>query len=52
MATGLGIIPGTFIYAGMGAGAGTMIAEGDTLTFGTAIKDPSIYLPIIGLAVF
>ncbi|MBV7256314.1 TVP38/TMEM64 family protein [Pacificimonas sp. WHA3] len=49
-ATGLGIIPGTFVFASIGAGAGAVIARGDELSLSGILTDPKVLLPIIGLA--
>jgi uncharacterized membrane protein YdjX (TVP38/TMEM64 family) len=46
LATFLGIIPGTFVYASLGNGLGSVIAEPD---LGIVFK-PSVLAPIIGLA--
>lgn len=50
-ATGLGIIPGTFVFASIGAGAGTVIARGEELNLSGVLTDPAVLLPIAGLAV-
>ncbi len=46
-ATFLGIIPATFVYAGLGNGLGNVVAQPD---LGIALR-PSVLLPIIALAV-
>lgn len=48
--TGLGIIPGTLVYASLGNGLGTMMAAGERPDLGI-IFQPAILLPILGLAV-
>jgi uncharacterized membrane protein YdjX (TVP38/TMEM64 family) len=48
--TFIGIIPGTFIYAGLGAGLGSVFERGQALNLGL-IFEPQILLPLIGLAV-
>ena len=47
LATFLGIIPGTFIYAGLGSGLGEIVKEPDL----GIIFHPGVLLPIVGLAV-
>ncbi|MEO0499377.1 MAG: TVP38/TMEM64 family protein, partial [Pseudomonadota bacterium] len=49
-ATGFGIIPGTFVFASIGAGAGAVLARGDKVD-ASVFTDPSVLLPIVGLAV-
>ncbi len=49
-ATGLGIIPGTFVFASIGAGADAIIRRGDALSLTGVLTDPKVLLPIIGLA--
>ena len=47
--TFIGIIPGTFIYASLGRGLGTLVAAGRSP--GLAIlRQPGVLLPILGLA--
>jgi uncharacterized membrane protein YdjX (TVP38/TMEM64 family) len=46
LATFLGIIPGTFVYAGLGNGLGSVVEEPDL----AIILKPSLLFPIIGLA--
>ena len=46
-ATFLGILPGTFVYAGLGNGLGNLVEEPDL----TIISKPSLLVPIVGLAV-
>lgn len=51
-ATFFGMIPGVFVYAGIGNGVGDMIAAGrDQVTDPYTIFRPNILLPLIGLAV-
>ncbi len=49
VATGLGIIPGTFVYASVGAGAGSIVEQGGTVDAGGLLLQPQILLPILGL---
>ena len=48
LATFLGIMPATFIYSGIGAGIGDLIARGETPDAGV-IFEPRILLPLVGL---
>lgn len=48
LATFLGIMPATFIYSGVGAGIGELIARGETPDAGV-IFEPKILLPLVGL---
>lgn len=48
LATFLGIMPATFIYSGIGAGIGSVIAEGGTPNLGV-IFEPQILLPLVAL---
>ncbi|WP_339931936.1 TVP38/TMEM64 family protein [uncultured Brevundimonas sp.] len=48
LATFLGIMPATFIYSGIGAGIGELIARGETPDAGV-IFEPMILLPLVGL---
>jgi uncharacterized membrane protein YdjX (TVP38/TMEM64 family) len=50
VATALGIIPGTLVYASVGNGLGAVFEAGGRPDLGT-IFEPQIILPIIGLAV-
>ena len=50
VATGLGIIPGSLVYAGVGNGLGAVFAAGGRPDL-RIIFEPQIILPIIGLAV-
>jgi uncharacterized membrane protein YdjX (TVP38/TMEM64 family) len=47
LATFLGIIPGTFVYASLGGGLGEIVQEPDL----GIVFHPSVLLPVIGLAV-
>jgi uncharacterized membrane protein YdjX (TVP38/TMEM64 family) len=47
LATFLGIIPATFVYAGLGSGLGSVVAEPDL----RIVVQPSVLVPIGGLAV-
>jgi uncharacterized membrane protein YdjX (TVP38/TMEM64 family) len=46
LATFLGIVPGTFVYASLGNGLGSLVEEPDL----AIIFKPSLFLPIVGLA--
>jgi uncharacterized membrane protein YdjX (TVP38/TMEM64 family) len=46
LATFLGIVPGTFVYASLGNGLGSLVEEPDP----AIIFKPSLFLPIVGLA--
>jgi uncharacterized membrane protein YdjX (TVP38/TMEM64 family) len=46
LATFLGIIPGTFVFASLGNGLGSLVEEPDL----AIIFKPSLFLPIVGLA--
>jgi uncharacterized membrane protein YdjX (TVP38/TMEM64 family) len=50
VATFIGIIPGSLVYASVGHGLGTVFAAGGTPDLGI-IFEPEIILPMIGLAV-
>ena len=50
LATFFGIMPGTFVFASIGAGAGAIIARGEDLSLGSVLTDPAVLLPILGLA--
>ena len=50
LATFIGIIPGTFVYAGVGSGLGMVFEKGEMPDLGI-IFEPEILLPILGLAV-
>jgi uncharacterized membrane protein YdjX (TVP38/TMEM64 family) len=43
----LGIVPGVFIIASLGAGVGNFISRNDSIIWTDLIKDPEIYLPIL-----
>ena len=49
LGTLLGIIPGTFVYASVGAGAGEAIAAGGEVPLKGLLLKPEILLPIAGL---
>lgn len=48
-ATLLGILPGTFVFASVGAGLGTVLAEGRQPDLSIILR-PAVLLPLIGLA--
>ena len=48
-ATAFGMAPGTFVYAGIGAGAGTILDAGQDISFGNALLEPSVIIPLLGL---
>jgi len=48
LATLIGIMPATFIYSGVGAGIGTVIARGETPDLGV-IFEPRVLLPLVAL---
>lgn len=50
LASALGMIPSSFVYAGIGAGLGHIFARGGPVTIETLLS-PRIYLPIIGMGV-
>lgn len=50
LATFLGIIPGSFVYASIGNGAGALLARGEALNLGV-IFEPAVLVPLIGLSV-
>lgn len=50
LASLLGMIPSSFVYAGIGAGLGHLFAQGGPVTLETLFS-PRIYLPIIGMGV-
>lgn len=50
LASLLGMVPSSFIYAGIGAGLGHLFARGGPVTIETLLS-PRIYLPIIGMGV-
>ena len=49
ISTFFGIIPGSLVYASVGAGLGTVFARGDTPDLGV-IFEPPVLLPLLGLA--
>ncbi|WP_299969148.1 VTT domain-containing protein [uncultured Roseobacter sp.] len=49
ISTFLGIIPGSMVYASVGAGLGTVFARGESPDLGV-IFEPHILLPILGLS--
>jgi uncharacterized membrane protein YdjX (TVP38/TMEM64 family) len=49
ISTGLGIIPGTFVFTSVGAGLGAVLASGERPDLGV-IFEPQIILPLLGLA--
>lgn len=49
LATALGILPGTFIYSGIGASLGELFARGETPNL-SVIFEPFVLGPLIGLA--
>lgn len=50
LATFFGILPGSFVYASVGNGLGSVIAAGDEPDLGLILK-PAVLGPLIGLAV-
>jgi len=48
--TFVGIIPGAFVFAGVGTGLGAILASGGTPD-GSALLQPHVILPMVGLAV-
>lgn len=50
LATAIGIVPGTFVYASIGAGAGSILAAGQELNLQGALLKPEVIGPIVGLA--
>lgn len=48
LATFLGIMPATFIYSGVGAGIGALVARGETPDLGV-IFEPRVLLPLVAL---
>ena len=50
LATAIGIVPGTFVYASVGNGAGEILAAGGELNL-AVIFEPHVLVPILGLAV-
>lgn len=50
-ATAFGIIPGTFVFASIGNGAGAIIARGEEISLSGVLTDPAVLVPILGLAI-
>ena len=50
LTTFFGIMPGTFVFSSIGAGAGAVIARGEDLKLSGVLSDPAVLLPILGLA--
>jgi uncharacterized membrane protein YdjX (TVP38/TMEM64 family) len=50
LATAIGIVPGTFVYASIGAGAAAILAAGEELNLRGALLKPEVIGPILGLA--
>jgi len=50
IATAVGIIPGSAVYASFGSGLGSLLDEGKPIDLGS-ILTPSIFLPLLALAV-
>jgi len=50
IASFLGMIPSSFVYAGIGAGLGHVFAHGGPVSLHTLLS-PRIYLPIVGMGV-
>ena len=50
LATAIGIVPATTVYAALGAGIGDVLAEGGRPDLGVVFA-PSVLLPLLGLAV-
>ncbi len=49
LATALGIVPGSLVYASMGAGLGHVLERGEEPDLGL-ILEPAVLLPLLGLA--
>ncbi|MEM8937072.1 MAG: TVP38/TMEM64 family protein [Pseudomonadota bacterium] len=49
--TGVGIIPGAFVYASIGNAAGAAFDAGDDVTLTGVLTQPATILPILGLAI-
>jgi uncharacterized membrane protein YdjX (TVP38/TMEM64 family) len=49
LTTFFGILPGTFVYASIGAGAGALLAQGGKLELKAVLFKPEVLLPICGL---
>lgn len=50
LATLLGIIPGSFVFTSIGAGAGAVFDAGGQLTLKGVMTQPDVLLPVFGLA--
>jgi uncharacterized membrane protein YdjX (TVP38/TMEM64 family) len=50
LGTALGIIPGTIIFASVGAGLGAIFARGEMTDLHRIAADPKVWLPLAGLA--
>ena len=48
-ATLIGIVPATFVYAGVGNGLGAVLDRGEAPDFGLVLE-PRVLLPLLGLA--
>lgn len=48
--TFFGIMPGTFVYAGIGAGAGAVLDAGHALELSGVLLKPAVIGPLLGLA--
>lgn len=51
MSTGLGIIPGSLVYASIGDGASAIFEQGGDLKLSGVMTEPRVLFPIIGLAI-
>jgi uncharacterized membrane protein YdjX (TVP38/TMEM64 family) len=49
LTTALGIVPGTFVYASIGAGAGAVLDAGGELDLSGVLLKPEVLGPIAGL---
>lgn len=49
LTTFFGIIPGCFVYASVGAGAGAILDQGGELRLGGLMTQPKVLLPVLGL---
>ncbi len=49
LTTFFGIIPGCFVYASVGAGAGAILDQGGDLNLAGLMTQPKILLPVLGL---
>lgn len=50
LATFIGVVPGTFVYASIGSGLGAVLDRGEEPDI-SLITDPAVLVPLIGLAV-